>query len=983
MTRGMQRFLCFVWLLTYASFGIAESTGAITLRLEAGTHLAAVRAIATNQAGQLLVTASEDKSARVWEVNSGRLLQIFRPPSAKGNDGKLFAVSMLPDGSLFATGGWSAGNDVYLVQSGNGDVRQRITGLPNIVTSLAFSPDGKMLAVGLWGEHGLRFFTSQDGWKSLQERTGDSDVGGDIQALAWSPGGKRLASTSADGAIRLYEPGPNGLKLIHRKPPNSRALPYGIAFSPNGKALAVGSVNLPEIQIVDSVKLEEQSKIVAGEGTEVGGWSSIAWADSETVVAGGSRRSVDGEFTLCVARRTGTRCESEQTVARNTVTSLVHLGEGRVAYAAADPAWGVVAGDGTSIRSVVAEMSDFRQIRKRFRLAPNGSGVVVRALGERGEVSQGFDLQQLSWGQPARDWTAPVTRVGKLAVDNWFEQSRPRIGARALALEPNELAMTATVSAGADRVVIGTNFMLRAYDLTGRELWRTTVPGTTWQVNISADGRWLVAGFSDGTLRWYRMRDGIEQIAVFPHPDGKRWIAWTPKGYYATSPGSEDLLGWQQDRGQDKGADFFPVSRLRGQFYRPDVVEKTFELLDETAAVAVAGGASGRLAPTSQVADLLPPVIQVVFPATDATATDSRMTLRYLTRSSPDAPVIAMRVRVNGKVVTPMDSRNLGGAVGDMSEITIPIPAQDSDIQLFAENRNGVSTPALVRVTWQGEQPIAPSVPLEKMDALFKPKLYVLAVGVSIYANPAYNLGLAAKDATDFANVLRGQSGLLYGDVTVRLLTDAKATKDDVLDGLEWLKREVTSRDVGIMFLAGHGLNDNTGKYFFMPHNADPTKLLRTGVAQSDIKDTLNSLAGKAVFFVDSCHSGNALGTARTRSVLNQVDAFINELASAENGVVVFTAATGKQLSQENDAWGNGAFTKAVVEGLSGKADFGKTGRITHKGLDFYVSERVKQLTDGTQSPVSIAPRGITDFPIAVVRPAAPTPLAKPGTFKM
>jgi uncharacterized caspase-like protein len=172
------------------------------------------------------------------------------------------------------------------------------------------------------------------------------------------------------------------------------------------------------------------------------------------------------------------------------------------------------------------------------------------------------------------------------------------------------------------------------------------------------------------------------------------------------------------------------------------------------------------------------------------------------------------------------------------------------------------------------------------------------------------------------------------------------------------------------MFLAGHGVNDNTGKYFFMPHNADPAKLLRTGVAQSDIKDTLNSLAGKAVFFVDTCHSGNALGTAVTRSMTSQVDGFINELASAENGVVVFAAATGKQLSQEDDAWGNGAFTKAVVEGLSGKADFGKTGRITHKGLDFYVSERVKQLTDGSQSPVSIAPKGITDFPIAVVQPA-------------
>ena len=49
------------------------------------------------------------------------------------------------------------------------------------------------------------------------------------------------------------------------------------------------------------------------------------------------------------------------------------------------------------------------------------------------------------------------------------------------------------------------------------------------------------------------------------------------------------------------------------------------------------------------------------------------------------------------------------------------------------------------------------------------------------------------------------------------------------------------------------------------------------------------------------------------------------------------------------------------------ETDIQKTGKITHKGLDYYVAERVKQLTDGKQSPVSIAPQGITDFPIAVV----------------
>jgi len=262
---------------------------------------------------------------------------------------------------------------------------------------------------------------------------------------------------------------------------------------------------------------------------------------------------------------------------------------------------------------------------------------------------------------------------------------------------------------------------------------------------------------------------------------------------------------------------------------------------------------------------------------------------------------------------------------------------------------------------WAGKPPTGPQ------ETLFKPKLYVLAVGVSQYANPSFNLGLPAKDARDFANVFTKQKGGLYADVQVRLLTDDEATKDNVLDGLEWLQHEVTAHDVGMMFLAGHGINDNNGRYYFLPHNADPDKLMRTGVPQSEIRETLSTLVGKAVFFVDTCHSGNALGTATTRAAESDINAFVNELASAENGVVVFTASSGRQLSLENPAWGNGAFTKAMVEGISGKADFRRSGRVTLKGLDYYVDERVKELTGGRQSPVSIAPNGVPDYPIAIV----------------
>ena len=147
--------------------------------------------------------------------------------------------------------------------------------------------------------------------------------------------------------------------------------------------------------------------------------------------------------------------------------------------------------------------------------------------------------------------------------------------------------------------------------------------------------------------------------------------------------------------------------------------------------------------------------------------------------------------------------------------------------------------------------------------------------------------------------------------------------------------------------------------------NANPEKLKRTGVAFSDIKNTMASLAGKAILFVDTCHSGNVMGARRGTADINAV---VNELASAENGAVVFASSTGRQYSLEDKAWGNGAFTKALVEGIGGRADYHGKGKITINMLDLYLSERVKELTGGKQTPTTTKPQTIPDFPIAVKR---------------
>ena len=131
-----------------------------------------------------------------------------------------------------------------------------------------------------------------------------------------------------------------------------------------------------------------------------------------------------------------------------------------------------------------------------------------------------------------------------------------------------------------------------------------------------------------------------------------------------------------------------------------------------------------------------------------------------------------------------------------------------------------------------------------------------------------------------------------------------------------------------------------TDQYYFVPYEGSHEQLEQTGLPEAAIRDTLGRMRGKALFFVDTCFGGNVVGNFATAS--RELARMANDLAAAENGVVVFASSSGKQLSEENDPWGNGAFTKAVLAGLSGGADLTRTGRITFKGLDFYVSEEVQ-----------------------------------------
>jgi hypothetical protein len=343
----------------------------------------------------------------------------------------------------------------------------------------------------------------------------------------------------------------------------------------------------------------------------------------------------------------------------------------------------------------------------------------------------------------------------------------------------------------------------------------------------------------------------------------------------------------------------------------------------------------------------------IVNPTTGSSVNNRQIKLQYTVQTYKDSPIEAVKVLIDGRPVQLLPSVKTGN-----NELLLDIPEHDCEISIIARNKHASGVPATIRLKWSGR----------KDENILKPNLYILAVGTSNYKNKDLTLRFAAKDANDFSNIMLKQKGLLYNNVSVKLLTDEKSNKTNILDGLQWIQNETTSRDMAMIFIAGHGMLDNTGNFFFIPVEGDHRPLRSTCVNYTDIIQTVSAIAGKVIVFMDACHSGGLMGNTVRRSTASDIIGFINELASTENGAVVFTSSTKNQYSLEDPVWNNGAFTKALVEGLGGKADLFDQRSITIKTLDLYILRRVKELTRGQQAPVTIIPPNVNDFPIALSR---------------
>ena len=236
---------------------------------------------------------------------------------------------------------------------------------------------------------------------------------------------------------------------------------------------------------------------------------------------------------------------------------------------------------------------------------------------------------------------------------------------------------------------------------------------------------------------------------------------------------------------------------------------------------------------------------------------------------------------------------------------------------------------------------------------IFKPNLYILAIGISSYDDESINLKYAHTDARTVSQKFLKQKGKLYNKVEIKRLENEDASLENIRRGISWLEREATQKDLIVIFISSHGALDNKGNMYILPNDFDSNNLFATALNIRDLTEGMNGTPCKKLIFLDACHSGQSgydlLQFASIKALdLNRA---VDELVNKEPGVTVMTSSSGKEFSYENPRWGHGAFSKAILEGLNGAANFNNDRIINLMELNLYVTDRVKELTGGRQHP--------------------------------
>src|SRR3569623_783470 len=353
-----------------------EVPSAPILRIETGRHTAFIHSLALDERQQRLYTVSDDKTIRVWQLPELTPLATYRIPIGAGYEGQLYTAALSPDGQTLAVAGWTGWQrdnkgTIYLLDAASGELKGRVGGFDEVVGPLAYSADGRYLALGLLGKQGLHVQQSSD----YSEIAWDIDYQDKTIGLAFTPQG-RIITTALDGYVRLYD---SEFQLIGRvKSGLAGARPFGARLSPDGSKIVVGFHDVAAVSVLSAENLALLYSVRFKELPDQTNLTTVAWSgDGTALYAGGDYGGAGATPIYRIAAMGRGRIESIAAAAAR-ISLIGVLPGGDMLYVDEDPAIGILdPASGRRSAYVGPETADFREGQAAYRVARAGTVVQV------------------------------------------------------------------------------------------------------------------------------------------------------------------------------------------------------------------------------------------------------------------------------------------------------------------------------------------------------------------------------------------------------------------------------------------------------------------------------------------------------------------------------------------------------------------------------------------------------------------------------